>query len=293
MAPFFYKILNLLMKGLSVLPLRVLYILSDILYILVYYVVKYRRKVVRTNLLKSFPSLVKQEVKLIEKVFYHNLCDSFFETIVIDSISEEEIKKRMRFLNRELPEKYLSQGRSIILCLGHAGNWEWITSLALEFDGESVVAGQIYRPLRNQFFNNYYLRIRQKWGAKCIAKNETLREIVKLRSANKQFIIGFMADQAPSKNNQHYWTTFLNQDSSILTGPEAIAKKGDFVVLYLDVKKISRGYYSAEFSLISENPKQEREFEITERYARKMEETIFNDPASWLWSHKRWKHSRE
>lgn len=292
MSTLLYKILFLLIKGLSVLPLRVLYLLSNLFFGLVYYVVRYRRKVVRRNLEQAFPTLDSYEHALVERVFYAHLCDMFVETVAMESMKVEEMRERMHFINPELPRSYLEQGRSVILCLGHAGNWEWVTSLALDYPAEEMVTGQIYRPLKNRFFDNYYLRIRQRWGSRCIAKNDTLREIVRLRAAKKPFMIGFMADQAPSKNNQHYWTNFLNQDSAILTGPEAIARKADLVVLYLDVQKVGRGYYEGEFSLITDRAKEEPEFAITERYARMMEETILNNPAAWLWSHKRWKHKQ-
>lgn len=289
------KVLNGLLKGvfwlLSILPLGFLYILSYILRFLVYYLIRYRRKVVRANLKNSFPSLTDRERMKIEKEFYLYLCDSFFESVRILNMSHKEIADRMNFINPELLDDYISQGRSVVMCLGHYGNWEWIPSMTLRIKGDCTLT-QLYRPLKNKFFDQFYLNIRQKWGAKSVPKSETLREIRSLSEKGKLFAMGFMADQTPSISNIHYWTSFLNQETAVLTGPEKISVKGNFVVIYLDVKRLKRGYYSGEFVLITDSPKQEAPFYITETYIRMMENTILRSPAYWLWTHKRWKHKK-
>lgn len=289
------KVLDYLLSGvfwfLSILPLRFLYILSYMVRFLVYHVAGYRKKVVRENLKNSFPELSDRDRLKIEKDFYLYLCDSFFESVHVLNMSREEISRRMQFNNSELLDRYIREGRSVILCLGHYGNWEWIPSLTLHVKEECEL-DQLYRPLKNKFFDQFYLNIRQKWGAKSVPKFETLREIRALREQGKCFVMGFMADQTPSPSNIHYWTEFMNQDTPVLTGPEKISTKGDYVVVYLDIKHIKRGYYMGEYVLITDKPKEEAPYFITETYTRMMENTIRRSPAYWLWTHKRWKHKK-
>lgn len=276
----------------ALLPLRVLYVLSDFLYILIYKLVGYRLKVVRTNLSNSFPEKSASELKKLEKEFYHHFCDYFVETIKVLHISEKEIEKRITFKNTELIKELMKDGNSVLLYLGHYGNWEWVPSITRHFqNGEKL--GQIYRPLNNKAVDDIFLKIRSRFGSFGIAKDNTLREIVRMRRANELTLIGFMADQIPSARNIHYWTEFLNQDTAVFTGVERIAKQTGFAVAYLDITKTKRGYYSCEVQLISDNPKDEEEFAITEKYIRTIEKTIVRDPAYWLWTHKRWKYRRE
>jgi KDO2-lipid IV(A) lauroyltransferase len=275
------------------LPLRLLYVLSDILYFWVYIVAGYRLKVVRENLSGSFPEKPEKELRLIERKFYHHFCDYFVETIKLLHISDEEMSRRMKFENMEQVNELMKDGNSVLMFLGHYCNWEWVTSINLNFkDEENIVLSQIYKPLKNKAFDDLFLKIRSRFGSLGIPRYETLRTIVKLRRDKKQTMIGFMADQLPSINNIHYWTDFLNQDSAVFTGVERIAKKTGFAVTYLDVQKESRGYYKATIKLISNNPAEEPGFKITETYIRAMEKTILREPAYWLWTHKRWKRSR-
>lgn len=276
----------------ALLPFRVLYVLSDLLYLIVYKLIGYRLKVVRVNLKNSFPEKSDVELKDIERRFYHHLCDYFVETIKLLHISDKEAEKRIVFKNTDIVKDLMKDGNSGLMYLGHYGNWEWVPSLTRHFqDGEKL--GQIYRPLKNKAIDDIFLKIRSRFGSFGIAKDNTLREIVRLKRANERTLIGFMADQIPSARNIHYWTEFLNQDTAVFTGVERIAKQTGFAVTYLDITKIKRGYYSCEVKLISNNPKEEEEFAITERYVREIEKTILRDPAYWLWTHKRWKYKRE
>lgn len=272
--------------------MRVLYILSDILFFFIYYIVGYRKKIVKKNLNLSFPYKTEKERLTIEKQFYHHFCDYFVETIKLFHISDQEIASRMIFKNIELVNQYAKQGKSVIMYLGHYGNWEWVTSITLPLDKE-VKAAQIYRPLKNKVFNDLFLNLRKRFHSVGISKNNTLRSIIKLRQKNQKVIVGFMSDQTPSIHNIHYWTLFLNQDTPVFTGVERIAQKLDYPVVYLDISKIARGRYVGEIKLISDNPRQEKEFAITEKYIREMEKTILRNPAYWLWTHKRWKHNKE
>ncbi len=276
---------------LSWLPLGVLYLFSDIVYLLAYYVIRYRRKVVRTNLVNSFPDKSADEIVKIEKGYYLHLADTLVETIKLLHISDEEIKRRMHFTNPEEMGRLFDEGKSVIALLGHYGNWEWITSIYLNY--HDIVGGELYRPLKNKYFDNFFLKLRSRFGTVNIPKNDAFRFIVELRREGKTFGLGFIADQTPSKNNLHYWTTFLNQKTPFLNGPERIARKGDYAVVYFDVKKERRGYYSCDVITITEHAKSTEEYEITDKYVELFEATILRNPSYWLWSHRRWKHKIE
>lgn len=277
----------------ALLPFRVLYILSDILYFFVYKLAHYRLRVVRENLAKSFPEKNEKERLIIEKDFYQHFCDYFVETIKLLHISDKQIQKRMKFENVHLIKDMLRDNdNSALLFLGHYGNWEWVTSLNLLFDGGRITLGQIYRPLKNKAIDNLFLKIRSRFESVGIPKNDTFRAIIRFRKQKKQVLIGFMADQTPSINNIHYWTQFLNQETPVFTGVERIAKQTGFAVFYLDIRKIKRGYYEGTIKLITATPQSEPEHSITEKYMREMEKSILVNPAYWLWTHKRWKRKR-
>lgn len=287
------SVLFWLIKGplylISLLPLRILFIFSDMFYFLVYYIVGYRKKVVENNLKESFPDKSPAELKKIEKGFYHHFCDYIFETIKLLHISDKEMLRRFKFINMELLNEISEDGKPQFLMVGHFGNWEWLTSINLTCP-KRIYMAQVYRPLRNKAADKFFLKLRSRFNTFSIAKNDALREIIRLRKEGKQAMVGMIADQTPSPNNIHLWVKFLNQNTPCLSGTEKIAKKIDANVLYLDIKKVSRGYYETEFKVISLNPKETKEFEITETYMRMLEETILRQPQYWLWTHKRWKH---
>ncbi|MEG0992419.1 MAG: lysophospholipid acyltransferase family protein [Bacteroidales bacterium] len=291
MQSFLFNILKYSLYLWALLPLRVLYVLSDLLYFPLYYVMGYRKKVVRRNLKNSFPEKSEKERRTIEKQFYHHFCDYVVETIKLMHISDREMKRRFRFTNSEVIHELASDGKSIFLMMGHYCNWEWVPSIT-RWVPDQLLMAQIYRPLSNKAADKFFLKLRSRFGSVGIAKNDTLRDIIRYRKAGKQMMIGFIADQTPSKNNLHYWTTFLNQDTPCLTGAEKIARKIDAHVYFLDVQKVKRGYYEATFREIAVNSPETAEFEITEKYMRMMEETILRAPQYWLWTHKRWKHNR-
>ncbi len=286
----YYLLLLFLVRIHALLPLRLLYVISDFLYLIIYYIVGYRRKVVYDNLKQCFPEKSTKERVELEKRFYHHFCDIIIESLKQAHISQEELLRRTEIKNIEMINEWMKTGRSCILILGHYGNWEWFSSI--NFRIAPFGFGGVYRQLKSEVMDKLLLQIRSAYGAITIEKNQTLRELMQYKRDNKPVMISFLSDQTPSANNLHYWTTFLNRETSILVGAERIAKKLDFDVIYLDIQKVSRGKYAAEFKLITDNPKATAEFEITEKYARLMEETILRDPAYWLWSHKRWKHQR-
>ena len=277
----------------SLLPLRVLYFFSDLLYFPLYYCIRYRRKVVRRNLVDSFPEKSLEEIVRIEKKFYSYFCDYLMETIKLFTISEKQMRKRMRFEGVEDVKAAFEEGRSCCVYLGHYCNWEWITSLPLHFDKEEVVLGQIYHVLENKTFNDLFVRVRSRFQAVNIPMAETLRKIISYRREGKKMIIGFISDQTPFWNNIHYWTNFLNHDTPVLTGAERIARQVDFVVYYADIVRVKRGYYVCRLKKVAHDPRRLEEFQLTELYFSELERTIQKAPQYWLWTHNRWKRTRE
>lgn len=274
----------------SYLPFSVLYIFSDIVFFFVYYVLRYRRKVVTENLTNSFPEKSEEEIHRIRKEFYSHFCDTFIETIKLWTISEEEIKKRCKFLNPEIFDIYKAQNKNVITVLGHYANWEWLTSFALWKDAYYL---PIYKPLHNKVFDKMFLEIRKRFGAIPVAKDDTLRTMIKYRNEKKHTATVFIGDQTPKKNSINYWTKFLNQDTAILIGTERIAKKLDQAIVFIKMTKIKRGYYEVNIIPLFDNPKETVEFEISEKHTRILEDIIKENPAYWLWSHRRWKHKKE
>ena len=277
---------------LSLLPLSVLYVLSDILFVLAYYVLRYRKRLVRKNLMDSFPEKNKSEIIKIEKGFYLFLCDYIVESMKLLTMSKKNLQRRMVFKGTETVNEIIADGQSCAIYLGHYCNWEWITSLPL-YVTKDAQCGQIYHPLENKDFDRLFLRLRERMGAVCIPMAETLRRIVEFKKKGKQVVIGYISDQVPYWNNIHYWTDFLHHDTPVLTGTERIAKSANHAVFYMDVKCVRRGYYECEFKLITREPKKYKDFELTEIYFRELEKTIQRDPKYWLWSHNRWKRTHE
>ena len=276
----------------ALLPFRVLYFLSDILYFFVRYIVRYRIRIVRKNMKNSFPEKTETELSKLEKEFYHHFCDYFVETIKLLRISNEEMQKRMIFKNTDAINNILKTGNSCLVYLGHYGNWEWVPSITLAFD-KNIVFGQIFKNLNNKAFNQLFLKLRSRFGSIGISKGDTFRGIVRLRNEGKQMVIGFIADQTPSYSNINFWTRFLNQETPVFTGVERIAKQTGFGVVYLDINRTGRGMYIAECKLITNTPKSEPEHAITEKYIHMIEKTILRNPSFWLWSHNRWKYKKE
>lgn len=287
-----YYIIYPIMYTLSLLPLSVHYFFSDLLYPLIFHLLRYRRKVVHKNLTESFPEKSRQEIREIEHRFYHFFCDYLVESIKLLTISKEEIRRRMVFKGTELLEQAIDNGQSCAVYLGHYCNWEWVTSLPLWITPKAK-CGQIYHPLENAEFDKLFLKLRQRLGAVCIPMNDTLREIIRYRNEQQPIVIGYISDQVPHWRNIHHWCDFLNHDTPVLTGTERIVRKVNHAVFYFDVRCVKRGYYEVVTKPITNEPKSFPEFEITTCYFKMLEETIRREPAFWLWSHNRWKRSRE
>lgn len=285
-----YSPLNAILHICAWLPLRLSYGLGQVLYVIIYHLAGYRKKVVRHNLQMAFPERTEGERLQIERRFYHFFADYIIETIKLLHISDEEMHRRMKFENAELINRLTQSGKSVVLLLGHYGNWEWIPSLTQWCDA-TFIASQIYRPLRNKWFDRFFLHLRSRFGSIGIPKKETLRTLLQFKRNKQVFVTGFMADQTPSPANIHHWATFFGMQTAVLSGYEAIARKLDCAVVYLDVEIISRGHYKATFKQLEEQPSLSPEFSITDRYIQAMEHTIRRAPHAWLWTHKRWKHT--
>ncbi|MDD4009167.1 MAG: lysophospholipid acyltransferase family protein, partial [Fermentimonas sp.] len=268
----------------ALLPFSVLYLISDILYLLIYYVVRYRRKLVRRNIKNSFPCESEKKIIRIEKDFYRHLCDYFVETIKTLHISDEEVQKRMKFENPEMINRLTASGNSCILSLGHYANWEWVTTLGFHLS-PGVKQGLVYKELHSNAFDKLFLEIRGRFQAIPIEMNSLYRKLIESRNNGERVVVGFLTDQRPPKSTGHYWTTFMNQDAVVQTGMERIAKLLSFSIVYLDITKVKRGYYVGKFYVITPDASNEPEFEIMERYINKLEETIKKEPAYYLWSH--------
>ena len=287
----YYTIFGI-MYVLSLLPLCILYLISDFFFVVVYYIIHYRRTVVRTNLAASFPEKSKEELRDIEWRFYRCLCDYFVETVKMMTMSEKQMRRRMVFKGIEVIDNCIGDGQSVAVSLGHIFNWEWVTSLPLWAPSDAK-CGQIYHALENQMFDHLFLRIRQRWGSECIEMREILRKTIDYKRKGQLTIIGYIGDQVPHWNNIHHWCQFLNHDTPVMTGMERIAIKNHQALVYLNVRRVKRGYYEAEFQLITQQPEELKEFETTDIYYRKLEENIRMQPELWLWSHNRWKRTRE
>ena len=274
----------------SLLPLWVFYRLSDGLYYLVYHVVRYRRRVVYANLRSSFPEKSEAEIERIAKDFYSFFCDYIVETLKFFSMGEKNIRKRMKFEGLGQVKEDFANGRSVSVYLGHYCNWEWISSLGLHLDEQ---CGQIYHPLENATLDRLFLYMRGRFKAQSIKMDDTFLTILKWKKEGRKNIVGYIADQVPGYNNIHYWADFLHHDTPVFTGAERISKIMDTAVYYIDVERPRRGYYVARFIKIADSLNEHPVFFSTEQYFRLLDKNIQRAPQYWLWSHKRWKRTRE
>lgn len=287
------SLLNAPLRALALLPLGALYVISDGVALLLRHVVRYRRKVVRKNLAESFPDKSVAELRDIERRFYRNFADYIFETIKLLHISNKEMSRRMVFENIELVDRLLGEGRSIAVYFSHCGNWEWAPSITLHTafpPDRGAVYGQVYRPLRNRWFDTMMLRIRSRFGSHSYPKKTVLRDLIKEKRTGLPAMVGFMSDQKPSHGDTIHVVSFLNHPTAVITGTETLARRLDMAAIYWDMEKVSRGHYKITNRLISDRLADEPQYSITDRYAAMLEKTIMRDPAVWLWSHKRWKH---
>lgn len=271
----------------SILPFRLMYFLSDGFYILLYYIIGYRKKVVTNNLKLAFPEKTNQEISLIRKQFYHHLCDMMFEAIKSITISEAEMQKRYVFTNVEEIHKLEKENRSIVLFMGHYASWEWIFILQTHVNHKGYA---VYKRLSNKYFDALVKRIRAKYNSHLITTKETFSILIKAKENNELTFNGFVFDQSPKLNKAVYWQEFMGIEVPVHVGAEILAKRLDMVTLFLKVKKVKRGHYEATFLDINRNTKDYADFEITDLALKRVEEQINEAPEYYFWTHKRWKH---
>jgi Kdo2-lipid IVA lauroyltransferase/acyltransferase len=270
--------------------LKILYLFSDFFYLVLYYFVSYRGKVVATNLRNAFPEKSAEELKKIKKEFYKHLADIFIETLKLTHMSKKEMKKRFIVTNPEVMDRIIKEGRDIAGICGHYNNWEWMAGIPL-FSNIKCVS--IYKPLKNKYFNDYLNGLRRKFGMVITPTSNIIREIITDRANGINSMSAFIADQIPPKYDIKYWTQFLNQETAVFLGAEKIATKYDMAVVYFNNCKLKRGYYTLTLDILFEHSAGLPEYAITEAHIRKLEELIREKPEYWIWSHRRWKHNRE
>ena len=273
-------------KLLSRLPLSILYALSDFLFFVAFYIVKYRRKLVWKNLKKSFPGKSGVELKAIEKKFYKNLCDYGVEMLKLYTISEKELNDRVKFINPEVSTKYLKAGQSLLNLASHQFNWEWLLAA-----GSFILPAQmdfVYQPVKNKFFNALSLACRTRFGAHGIRRDSVAREVIKRKNIVRN--IAIVGDQYPGYgHDKRYEATFMHQPTVFFSGPNQLALLTQYPVLYYAMRKVRRGYYETEIIELARPPYTKENTDVLNNYIKQVEAVIEKDPAGWLWSHNRWK----
>ncbi|MFD2727776.1 lysophospholipid acyltransferase family protein [Hyunsoonleella rubra] len=282
-----YILLYPLLYLISILPFRVLYFVSDILYILIYRIFGYRKKVVVSNLNLVFPEKSPDEIKRITKVFYHHLCDMILESVKSMTISESEMKKRFRFTNVEVVQDIENQNRSMILMCAHYGSWEWIFILQAYVKSRG---NAVYKRLANKYFDRLVKRIRARYNSYLVTTKDIIPTLIKEKREGIISINGFVSDQSPKLDKAFHWNEFMGVNVPVHTGAEMLAKKLNMAVVFFKVKKVKRGFYETTFETITLNPKEYENYQITDIFLKLVEDQIHEAPEYYLWTHKRWKH---
>lgn len=274
----------------SMLPFRLLYFVSDCIYVLVYYIIGYRKKVVRQNLALALPHLSEKERLVIEKKSYHHLVDGFLEMIKTMTISDKEINKRFKFTNMELYHEYEAKGKSIAIFCAHYSSYEWllIMNKHIKFKGFGI-----YKTIRNKYFDKLVRDIRGKFDATLIDTKETTKVMIDNHKKGILGVYGFAADQSPKVSKAFHWTKFMGIEVPVHTGAEMLAKRMDMNVLFVKGEKLGRGMYQATFVPMVDNPKEVPNYELTDMFFRMVEQQILEKPEYYLWTHKRWKHAKD
>ena len=273
----------------SLFPMWFHYLISTLMFPILYWVIGYRKKTVRSNLEMSFPEKSKKELRQIERRFYSFFCDYIVETCKLFTISKKNIMKRMEFEGLDEMRRVFAKHNLAFLYLGHYGCWEWISSIRL-WTGEDIDTAQLYRPLKDPAFDNVFFKLRNRFGGINVSKYDALRRIMQFKSGSRKTFIGFLSDQSPKPEGIHDWITFLNQPTPVVTGTERIAKKVKAAIFYGDVVRKKRGHYVCTLRLMTDDVESVPNWQITEDYMRLLEASIRRQPELWLWTHKRWKH---
>ncbi len=271
------------------LPFRLLYLLSDFIFFIVYYVIGYRKKTVRENIALALPNLSLKERLIIEKKSFQHLCDMFLEMIKTMTISKEEINKRYTYSNLEVYKECEAKQKSMAVMIAHYASYEWVISLnhQMTFKGFAI-----YKKLNNPYFDKLVIDIRSKFKAYLITTKETISTIEHNYKNNILSSYGFASDQAPRLSVTHYWRKFMGIETNIHTGAEMLAKKYDMNVIFIKTRKVKRGYYEGTFEILSDDARNVPDYKITDKFLDLVEKQIYESPEFYLWTHKRWKHRR-
>lgn len=273
----------------SLLPFWMLYLISDFLFLIVYHLIGYRRKVVQENLQNAFPGKTAEERHAIEKEYFKYLCDLIVETIKMFTVSKKELERRMTGANAEVLLDALASGKSVVGAVGHYGNWE-IAALRLssELEYPTMI---VYKKLSNDIFDKAFLNMRTRFGAKLVTMENTFRAVMQNRHTPTFDVL--VSDQTPVKGETNYFTEFLNQETAVFLGIEKLAKFIDCIVIFCDIRRLKRGYYHCTLVPLFDDPKNTAPYEITNAHVKYLEKVIREEPAYWLWSHRRWKFKPE
>ena len=271
----------------SILPFRILYILSDLVCFFVYHVFGYRKKTVRKNLALTLPHLNAKQRLAIEKKFYKHMCDMFLEMIKTMNISDKEINRRFVITNIELIKEYEKKGKSVVIMCAHYASWEWLINIAKKINFSSI---GIYKKINNKYFDKLIRDIRSRLKAELVETKKTV-DLMEYNEANgiKAFY-GFASDQSPQLLKAKYWDNFMGMEVPVYTGAEMLAKKLDMNMIFIRVKKVKRGFYAATIIPLVDNPRDYPDYEITSMFLREVEKQILEAPEFYFWTHKRWKH---
>ncbi|MCW2118358.1 lysophospholipid acyltransferase family protein [Flavobacterium sp. 7A] len=273
----------------SILPFRILYLFSDFIYIIVYYLIGYRKDTVRYNLKLTLPNLSDKERLLIEKKSYHHMCDMFLEMIKTMTISEKEMSKRFHITNPEIFKQYEQENKSMMLLASHYASYEWL----LTINNKTTLNGTaVYKRVNNVYFDKMVRDIRSKFGTELIVTRETIPFIAKKEKANIACIYGLASDQSPKLDRILHYDDFMGIEVPVHTGAEMIARKYSLGVEFIKVKKVKRGFYEATFISIAKNARETPDFKITHDYIHEVEKQILEAPEYYFWTHRRWKHQK-
>lgn len=277
----------ILFGTISIFPLKLQFLFSEVITFITYRLIGYRKKVVFQNLRASFPEKTPEEINHIARKYFRHLSVMIVENLNLRFISEKKMSQVIKLENEQLFLDLYAQKRNLIVMVGHLGNWEYGSAITrlIPYSGSAV-----YKKLSSDAFDKLYFDIRKRLGVDPVEMHDTLRRVIQQNNQSDPYILFMVADQAPPKNDQQHYIQFLNQETGVYLGSEKLAKKFDMPVVFMEIKRIKKGSYCIVPQLITDDPKSTNEFEITEKYYALLEEAIVRNPRYWLWSHRRWKN---
>jgi Kdo2-lipid IVA lauroyltransferase/acyltransferase len=279
-----YYVIYGLFYGLSLLPYWFIYGFADILFLLVYYVIRYRRNVVMENLRHAFPEKTEAQLRSIARRFYRNFIDNFLEAVKLLSISRRQLDKRF-YCDYSLLDRLYAEGKSCQLHLGHVFNWEYANA-----DSSASVPFKflvVYMPVQSKPVDRLFRKLRERFGTILLAATEMRKAMIPYR--REQYVLVLVADQNPGSPQNSYWCNFMGRPAPFVKGPEKGARFNNNPAVFVSISKIKRGYYKADLVMGAEEPRELPEGELTRRFVRFLENEIRRQPEIWLWSHRRWK----